>query len=66
MTLFMFGPKGNTVSWCFGDSLKVLNPPGPITGLFSYPGSGNTWLRLDPFSKQKNQSSQFRNKKDIL
>ena len=37
--------KDNNISWCFGGSLKVLNPPGPVTGLFSYPGSGNTWLR---------------------
>ena len=28
-----------------GDSLKIVEPPGPITGLLSYPGSGNTWLR---------------------
>ena len=28
-----------------GDSLKIVEPPGPIIGLLSYPGSGNTWLR---------------------
>ena len=28
-----------------GNSLKVIDPPGILTGLFSYPGSGNTWLR---------------------
>ena len=33
------------IPWCFGNSLKILDPPGPITGLLSYPGSGNTWLR---------------------
>ena len=37
--------KNNSISWCFGNSLRILNPPGPRTGLFSYPGSGNTWLR---------------------
>ena len=33
------------IPWCFGDYLKKLEPPGPITGLLSYPGSGNTWIR---------------------
>ena len=37
--------KNNTIPWCLGNSLKVMEPPGPITGLLSYPGSGNTWLR---------------------
>ena len=23
----------------------MIDPPGPLIGLFSYPGSGNTWLR---------------------
>ena len=23
-----------------------MDPPGPLKGLFSYPGSGNTWLRF--------------------
>ena len=32
--------------WCLGESLKIIDPPGPLTGLFSYPGSGNTWLRF--------------------
>ena len=31
--------------WCFGPSLKYQEPPGPLTGLWSYPGSGNTWMR---------------------
>ena len=33
------------IQWCLGNSLKTLDPPGPITGLLSFPGSGNTWLR---------------------
>ena len=33
------------IQWCFGDSLKKQKPPGPITGLLSYPNSGNTWIR---------------------
>ena len=31
--------------WCFGSSLRLLDPSKPITGLWSYPGSGNTWIR---------------------
>ena len=31
--------------WCLGKSLKFLDPPGPLTGLWSYPGSGNSWMR---------------------
>ena len=31
--------------WCFGSHLKLQDPPGPVTGLWSFPGSGNTWLR---------------------
>ena len=38
--------KNNTVPWCLGESLKIIDPPGPLIGLFSYPGSGNTWLRF--------------------
>ena len=30
---------------CTWPDLKVLNPPGPRTGLVSRPGSGNTWVR---------------------
>ena len=30
---------------CSGSPLQLLDPPGPITGLWSYPGSGNTWMR---------------------
>ena len=30
--------------WCKG-YLHFLDPPGPLTALASYPGSGNTWLR---------------------
>ena len=35
--------KINT-KWCKGN-LHFLDPPGPLTALASYPGSGNTWLR---------------------
>ena len=35
--------KINT-KWCKG-YLHFLDPPGPLTALASYPGSGNTWLR---------------------
>ena len=35
----------NKIPWCFGNSLKLYEKEGPITGLLSYPGSGNTWLR---------------------
>ncbi len=35
--------KSNT-KWCRGD-LRLLDQPGPLTALASYPGSGNTWLR---------------------
>ena len=49
----MFGYINHTIGnespfkipWCFGDFLKKIEPPGPITGLLSYPGSGNTWIR---------------------
>ena len=37
--------QASQIPWCFGKSLKILDPPGPITGLLSFPGSGNTWLR---------------------
>ena len=37
--------KSFKVPWCLGNSLDVLDPPGPMTGLLSIPGSGNTWLR---------------------
>ena len=30
---------------CSGTPLQFLDPPGPITGLWSHPGSGNTWMR---------------------
>ena len=35
--------KINT-KWCKG-YLHFLDPPGPLTAIASYPGSGNTWLR---------------------
>ena len=37
--------KSFKVPWCLGNSLDVLDPQGPMTGLLSIPGSGNTWLR---------------------
>ena len=37
--------KNNTTPWCFGSSLRVLEPAVSRTGLFSSSGSGNTWLR---------------------
>ena len=37
--------QASQIPWCFGKSLKILDPPGTITGLLSFPGSGNTWLR---------------------
>ena len=33
------------IEWCHGSNLRIMNPPGPLTGLWSYPGSGNSWLR---------------------
>ena len=36
--------KNNIIQWCKG-YLHFLDPPGPLTALASYPGSGNTWLR---------------------
>ena len=38
--------KNNNIKWCSGNTLRVRDPPGPLIGLFSYPGSGNTWLRF--------------------
>ena len=37
--------KNNTIPSCVGSSLRVLEPAVSRTGLFSYSGSGNTWLR---------------------
>ena len=37
--------KSFKVPWCLGNSLDVLDPPGPMSGLLSIPGSRNTWLR---------------------
>lgn len=34
----------SNIKWCSG-YLRYLDPPGPLTALASYPGSGNTWLR---------------------
>ena len=30
--------------WCNGP-IRFLDPPGPLTALASFPGSGNTWVR---------------------
>ena len=30
--------------WCNGP-IRYLDPPGPLTALASFPGSGNTWIR---------------------
>ena len=35
----------NNTNWCLGPYLQLLDPPGPFTGLWSVPGSGNYWLR---------------------
>ena len=32
--------------WCIGPTLHTIEPPGPITALWSVPGSGNTWVRF--------------------
>ena len=42
---FRSDAESNDVSWCGGKSLKFVKPPGPITGLISFPISGSTWLR---------------------
>ena len=33
------------IEWCHGSNLRLMDPPGPLTGLWSFPGSGNSWLR---------------------
>ena len=45
MSKINFGAEDNNVSWCNGKNLQFLHPPGPLTGLVSFPVSGNTWLR---------------------
>ena len=35
----------DNIDWCLGPYLQLLDPPGPFTGLWSAPGSGNYWLR---------------------
>ena len=35
----------NNTKSCLGNYLQILDPPGPMTGLWSFPGSGNTWMR---------------------
>ena len=34
------------LEWCIGPHLHTIEPPGPITALWSVPGSGNTWVRF--------------------
>ena len=34
------------LEWCVGSDLHTIEPPGPITALWSVPGSGNTWVRF--------------------
>jgi hypothetical protein len=46
---YLLGPRGSNnrsanAKWCNGP-LKFLDPPGPLTALASFPGSGNTWAR---------------------
>ena len=38
-------PHINNTDWCLGPYLQFLDPPGPMTGLWSIPGSGNYWTR---------------------
>ena len=38
-------PYLNITDWCLGPYLQFLDPPGPMTGLWSIPGSGNYWTR---------------------
>ena len=38
-------PYVNNTDWCLGPYLQFLDPPGPLTGLWSIPGSGNYWMR---------------------
>ena len=35
----------NNTDWCLGPCLQILDPPGPLTGLWSVPRSGNYWMR---------------------
>ena len=43
--IFRSTAEDNSIPWCGGSKLTLVNPPGPITGLISFPISGNTWLR---------------------
>ena len=42
--MWMVPKDQSNVDWCHG-FLKYLDPPGPLTALASFPGSGNTWIR---------------------
>ena len=35
----------NNTDWCLDPYLQILDPPGPLTGLWSVPRSGNYWMR---------------------
>ena len=35
----------NNTDWCLDPYLQILDPPGPLTGLWSVPRSGNHWMR---------------------
>ena len=35
----------NNTDWCLGPCLQILDPPGPLTGLWSVPRSENYWMR---------------------
>ncbi|KAA0197950.1 hypothetical protein HAZT_HAZT000570, partial [Hyalella azteca] len=37
------GGRGARLQWC--KELKFVDPPGQVTALASFPGSGNTWVR---------------------
>ena len=34
------------LEWCIGPHLHTIEPPWPVTALWSVPGSGNTWVRF--------------------
>ena len=38
-------PYLNNTDWCLGPCFQILDPPGPLTGLWSVPRSGNYWMR---------------------
>ena len=44
----------NNTDWCLGPCLQILDPPGPLTGLWSVPRSGNYWMRHLSLGKDQN------------